>query len=663
MLRRTEPHKIAAELEEPVEEARALARKLGLDPYPVNYWIVNQKEMNELISYGGFHTRYPHWRWGMKYDRQRKERRYLGGKAFEIVNHDDPSNAFLQESNSIADQKAVITHVEAHADFFANNEWFHLFHQNDINAAEMIERHDERISEIQSDHDISREDVEEFIDHLLTIEDNIDQYEEFDWGQPLEKPDDQAESLAEDLEEALDLTEEVHEEVFDEEWLEEQMEDDDVPTHASEKESDLLYFLYRHGKQYDAENEKAKEFEDWQRDVIEIVRRESYYFAPQRMTKVMNEGWAAYWESKMMGDEAFAGDDEFVTYAEHQAKVLNSGGFNPYKLGKELWEYCENWVNRREVIRKLLRVDGITWRNLFDRVDFDTVREHLEPDHPLRSISMDSLDDLEELDDALLDREALEQAKNGDIDLDQYPWKVLSYEGMTRRHFSLTRPQNKHFVERISSSELEELARYLVDIDRYETVDEALEDVDYTAGWDRMRDIRASHNDVTFIDEFLNQEFVDENYYASYEYSQQSGSYHVSSTDYEDVKKKLLLRFTNFGKPTITVFDGNYQNRGELLLAHKYNGVALDHGQAQRVMERLFHLWGRPVNLATIVKEVNEEELEIAKRRGREPEMDEIGRLLRYDGNSFTVTELDDEIEDEIMAEDIDYDTKPEDWL
>ena len=124
---RFEKERTAEDLEEPVREAAALARKLGLSPYPVNYWIVDYDEMNELIAYGGFQSRYPHWRWGMQYDRQRKQGQFLGGKAFEIVNNDDPAHAFLQESNSLADQKAVITHVEAHADFFANNEWFGLF--------------------------------------------------------------------------------------------------------------------------------------------------------------------------------------------------------------------------------------------------------------------------------------------------------------------------------------------------------------------------------------------------------------------------------------------------------------------------------------------------------------------------------------------------------
>ena len=108
----TEPDDIemqreAKRLEESAGEAAELAKKLGLHPYPVNYWIVNYDEMNELIAYGGFQKRYPHWRWGMQYDQKQKQSQVLGGKAFEIVNNDEPSPAFLQEAKSMADQKAV----------------------------------------------------------------------------------------------------------------------------------------------------------------------------------------------------------------------------------------------------------------------------------------------------------------------------------------------------------------------------------------------------------------------------------------------------------------------------------------------------------------------------------------------------------------------------
>ena len=164
-------------------------------------------------------------------------------------------------------------------------------------------------------------------------------------------------------------------------------------------------------------------------------------------------------------------------------------------------------------------------------------------------------------------------------------------------------------------------------------------------------------------DSYLTQEFVTDNQYFTYEFSQTTGDYRVASTDYEDVKKKLMLQFTNFGKPTIAVYDGNYNNRNELLLGHHYNGVMLDIEQAKGTLERVFDLWGRPVNLKTIVKEVDDRDAEIARRRDREPEPEEVGKLLRYDGEQFTMEDLDwSEVED-IAATEVDYDTKPDDWL
>ncbi|WP_254822846.1 SpoVR family protein [Haloglomus halophilum] len=657
---RIEQQRIAEGLEEPVREAANLAEKLGLEPFPVNYWIVDYDDMNELIAYGGFQTRYPHWRWGMQYDRQQKQGQFMGGKAFEIVNNDNPAHAFLQESNSLADQKAVITHVEAHSDFFRNNEWFGLF-ANDPDAAAMLERHAETIREYMEDPEIDREAVEAWIDHVLCLEDNVDQHRAFVPAETRgsDGEDVEAEVVAEKLDE-LELSDEVRDQVFDEEWLESQ-EDDEEVRFPAEPEKDILAFLWNHGKAYDAEAEKAVEMTEWQRDVLEILRKEAYYFAPQKMTKVMNEGWAAYWESKMMTDEAFAGDDEFLSYADHMAAVLGSPGLNPYKLGLQLWNYVENTTNRREVVEKLLRVEGVTWRNFEDVIDLDEVRDLLEPEPWLVDV-VGHLDDLDP-DDERVDAEALAAAHDGEVDVQKYPWKVLTYAGLAERHYSLVKPAFRGFLKRISQSELERIARYLFDTDRYDSVEDAVADVDRAAGWDRMREIRESHNDVTFLDEFLTQEFVDDNDYFTYEYTHTTRDYRVTSTDYRDVKKKLMLRFTNFGKPTIAVEDGNYENRNELLLAHQYNGVMLDIQQARQTLERVFQLWGRPVNLKTIVKEVDEHDIEVARRRDREPEPEEVGKLLRYDGEEFTVEDLPWEAVEGIAATDVDYDTKPDEWL
>ena len=645
----------ASRLHEPVEEARALARKLGLDPYPVNYWIVDHDEMNELIAYDGFQYRYPHWRWGMKYERQRKQSQFLGGKAFEIVNNDNPAHAFLQESNALADQKAVITHVEAHADFFANNEWF----REDPDAASALERHARVIADYMADPTIEREAVERWIDHVLCIQDNIDQH----GSVRVDETDAEADDEATDPLADVDLSEEVRNQVFDEEWLAAR-EDDEPVQFPPEPEKDLLGFLARHGKRYDEATGKAVEMEEWQRTVLDLLRRESHYFASQRMTKVMNEGWAAYWESMMMGEEAFAGEDEFLDYADHQARVLNSPGLNPYKLGKELWEYVENMANRREVVERLLRIEGVTWRNFHDVIDFETVQDALAPHPALDAITPETLDELAALgDDPRIDREALDDAREGDVDVERYPWKVLTFEGLAERHFSLVKPQYRGFVRRISREELERIARYLLDTARYDDVEAALADVDRTAGWERMLTVRESHNDVTFIDEFLTQEFVDANDYFTYEFSHTTGDLRATSTDADDVKKKLLLQFTNMGKPTIAVYDANYENRNELLLGHQYNGVMLDVDQARETLKRVFELWGRPVNLKTIVKRISEQAAEAAARRGVEPEPEEQGLLVRYDGESFETEELAWGAVEDLAADEVDYDTKPDDWL
>ena len=682
---RIEAKREAATLDEPAAAARELAERLGLEPYPVRYWVVDHDEMNELIAYGGFQRRYPHWRWGMNYERQQKQDRHGLGKAFEIVNNDDPSHAFLQESNTTADQKAVITHVEAHADFFANNEWFGLYAdrgEDGPNAAARLERNADRIAAIAERPDVDREDVERLIDAVTTLEDTIDQHSPIDAARAADEPDvaaDVAEEAPDDTAaieaqiDELDLSEAVKSEVFDEAWLDEHA----AGVEPDDPRADVLAFVRDHGKRYDAETGRAVDREPWETTVIDALREEAYYFAGQKQTKVLNEGWATYWESLMMGGEGFAGPDEFLTYADHMSRVLGSPGLNPYKLGFELWTHVELQAARRDVVDRLLRVEGITPETFHSRVDLDAVADALEPHPAIAGAGPATLDELAELaaaGDSRVDAKAVDRAlsaRDGELEtsseagpnIDRYPWKVLTHEGLAERHYVLARPEHRGALRRISRSTLEERARYMFDVDRYETVETALAAVDRAAGWRRMFEVRESHNDVTFIDAFLTDEFVRERNYFTYEYSQAGEEFRVASTDAEDVKRKLLLRFTNFGKPTIVVLDGNFRNRGELLLGHQYNGVALDEGQAQATLERVFELWGRPVNLATIRTEYPDDERRRAKRRGNEPAGEEVGVRFQYDGGEVTEHDLDREIRAQIEADEVDYDTTPEEWL
>ena len=100
------------------------ARAFGLDFYPTLFEVLSYDRMNEVAAYGGFPTRYPHWRFGMEYERISRSHEYGLSKIYELVINNDPTYAYLVRSNSLLEQKLVMAHVYGHADFFKHNLWF-----------------------------------------------------------------------------------------------------------------------------------------------------------------------------------------------------------------------------------------------------------------------------------------------------------------------------------------------------------------------------------------------------------------------------------------------------------------------------------------------------------------------------------------------------------
>ena len=119
-------------------------------------------------------------------------------------------------------------------------------------------------------------------------------------------------------------------------------------------------------------------------------------------------------------------------------------------------------------------------------------------------------------------------------------------------------------------------------------------------GREKVFEVRASHNDITFIDEFFTPEFCERQQLFTYKYNSRSGRFEIDTRDFEAIKQKLLLSLTNFGQPLIEVEEINFANRGEMLLKHIYHGVDLDLGYASDTLRNLYALWKRPVNLSTV---------------------------------------------------------------
>ncbi len=121
-------------------------------------------------------------------------------------------------------------------------------------------------------------------------------------------------------------------------------------------------------------------------------------------------------------------------------------------------------------------------------------------------------------------------------------------------------------------------------------------------GRKKIFEVRKVCNDVTFIDEYLTPEFVDRFKLYTYEFNKRTGQHEIVDRDFKSVKNKLLAGLTNQGQPNIAVVDGNFENRGEILLSHKHLGVDLDMKYARETMRSIFMIWTRPVHIETLVE-------------------------------------------------------------
>jgi stage V sporulation protein R len=245
-------------------------------------------------------------------------------------------------------------------------------------------------------------------------------------------------------------------------------------------EADVLLFLI--------ENAPLR---NWQRDILSIVREEAYYFLPQAQTKIMNEGWATYWHSRIMTEKALK-DSEVIDYADHHSGTVGGSRLrlNPYKLGLELFRDIEDRWNKGRFGPEYADCDDLAVRDSWD--------------HKL----------------------GLGQAK--------------------------------------------------------------------------IFEVRRLYNDLTFLDTFLTDDFCRHHKLFVYARADEKPTWIIKTREFCEVKDAILRSLTNLGHPLIRVLDGNMENRGELLLAHQWEGQELKWDYAQETLVNLHRLWKRPVHVKTL---------------------------------------------------------------
>ncbi len=310
-------------------EIEQYARDYGLDFFDVVFEILDYDQVNVAAANTGFLARYPHWRFGMEWEKMHKMSKYGLSKIYEMVINSDPCYAYLLEGNGIADQKLVIAHVYGHCDFFKNNL---NFEKTNRKMHDQMANHRVKIEKYIDLH--GPEKIENFIDSCLSLENLIDYHSLFFKRSGKEEVQEaNMESLKIPVEEGKGYLDSYVNPKSALEAQKKQLEQKKQEKKAfpAKPQLDVLQFLFEH----------SEVLEEWQKDILWMIREEAYYFSPQARTKIMNEGWAAYWHSRIMTEKAMKAED-VVDYADHCSAVFQMRDrINPYKLGIELYRYID----------------------------------------------------------------------------------------------------------------------------------------------------------------------------------------------------------------------------------------------------------------------------------------------------------------------------------
>jgi stage V sporulation protein R len=350
------------ELVQVKREFMAYARKQGLDPGEIVFDFLSPSQISEAASYDGFPGRYPHWRFGMAFDQLDKSRSWGLSTIYEMVVNNQPAYAYLLEGSTPVVVRMVMAHVLGHCDFFRHNAFFLGTNRNMLNE---MANHAARVKRYQNRHGFER--VERFLDTCLSLENLVDPNLLFWRAREKEAqgpPGDEAARQAEPRFSSTYLTSYYRTARTPSAPAKERKAEPESPPLKAFPERPLRGVL-------DFLVDQAP-LEDWERDILEIVREEAYYFLPQRLTKIMNEGWAVFWHTRIMVAKGLR-PSELVEYSDENSKIIAAwpGRLNPYRLGYFLFEDIrDRWDKGRH---------GPEWETCQDRARrerWDTRERH-----------------------------------------------------------------------------------------------------------------------------------------------------------------------------------------------------------------------------------------------------------------------------------------------
>ena len=292
------------------------AEDYNLDWYPINYEVCDYYEMIGHMSYHGMPSHYQHWSYGKSFERTHQMYNLgMEGLPYELIINSNPSIAYLMRQNPMYLQVLIMAHCVGHSDFFKNSRIFENTRPETVVSQMRNSR--KRIQSYSENTNIGLAKVEKLLDSLHAIRFQTERH-----GRKRQSRDEIKKNIVEMINSGSIDKKTVN-----------------LNDRLIQPDYDFLSFLIEYGDH----------FEDWEKDIINIVKEESLYFIPQIKTKILNEGWASFWHYKLMHEIDLPQEYHIPFLKSHNQVICpHIGSLNPYHIGFYLFKKIEEEMGLEE---------------------------------------------------------------------------------------------------------------------------------------------------------------------------------------------------------------------------------------------------------------------------------------------------------------------------
>jgi stage V sporulation protein R len=117
-------------------------------------------------------------------------------------------------------------------------------------------------------------------------------------------------------------------------------------------------------------------------------------------------------------------------------------------------------------------------------------------------------------------------------------------------------------------------------------------------GRQKIFEVRELDNDVSFLRNYLTEDLIKD--LDLYLYKKEGDEWVIVEKNWEKVRDGIVASMTNFGSPYLVVDNGDYRGNRELYIMHLFEGQELDMLYAEKTLQHVYTLWGRPVHIETV---------------------------------------------------------------